>query len=48
MEEFTIRGWVLILPGCHWLYEPQVGVSTPWGTVSTRETTVFDPGLSEV
>ena len=31
MEEFLIRGWVLIVPGWRWLYENQVGVSTPWG-----------------
>ena len=29
----------------HWVYEPQVGVSTPCGAVSTRETTIFVPGL---
>ena len=34
--------------GWRWLYEHQVGVSTPSGAVSTRETTVFVPGLSEL
>ena len=30
-----MRGWDLILPGWRWLYEPQFGVYTPWGAVST-------------
>ena len=34
------RGW-------HWVYELQVGVSTPCGAVSTRGTTIFVPGFLE-
>ena len=45
---FNIRGWDHILPGWCWLNEPQVEVSTPCGTVSTRGTTVFIPGLLEL
>ena len=48
MEIFLIRGYFLILPRWRWLCEPQVGVSTPWRAVSTRGTTVFVPGLSEL
>ena len=37
MEVFLIRGSDnIILPGWRWLYECQVGGSTPWGAVSTR------------
>ena len=45
MKGFLIRVWDLILPGWRWLYEPQVGVSTPRGTVSTRGTTMSSPSL---
>ena len=40
-----IRGWDLIFTGWRWPYEPQAGVSTSSGAVSTRGTTVFIPGL---
>ena len=43
-----IQGWDLILTGWRWLHEPQVEVSTPWGAVSTRGTTVFVPDLLEL
>ena len=36
MQAFLIRGKEFILTGWRWLYEPQVGVSTPWEAVSTR------------
>ena len=42
-EEFLIRGPDIILAGWRWLYEPQVGVSTPCGAVSTRWTAVSYP-----
>ena len=48
MEIFLIWRWDIIFPGWRWLYEPQIGVSTPCSTVSTRETTVFVPGLVEL
>ena len=56
IEGFLIRGWDPILPVWRWLHEPQpisnqpvgVDVSTPCGTVSTRGTTVFVPGVFEV
>ena len=43
MEGFMIRVWDLtgILPGWCWLYEPQVGVSTTCGAVSTLGTTAL-------
>ena len=44
-EGFLIRGWDLILTGWRCLYEPQLGVSTPSGAVSTMGTSVFIPGL---
>ena len=47
MEAFLVWGWDIIIPWWRWIYEYQVEVSTPWGAVSTRETTVFVPGLSE-
>ena len=43
MEGFPIRAWDLILPGLRWSYEPQVGVTTPCGAVSTPGTTAFVP-----
>ena len=43
-----MRGWDIFLPGRHWIYEPQVVFSTPWGAVSTRGTTVFVSGLLEL
>ena len=48
MEGCVIRGWGLIIPGWRWLHDPQVWVSTPFGEVSTRGTTVFVPGLLEL
>ena len=36
-----MRGWDLSLPGWRWLYEPQFGVSTPCGAVSTQGITDF-------
>ena len=52
------RGWVPILPGCPRytrLRAPanqrsarEIGVSTPCGAVSTRENSIFVPGLSEL
>ena len=47
-EGFMIRGCYHILPHWCWLYNPQVGVSTPCGAVSTRGTTAFVPGLLEL
>ena len=47
MQGFMIRGRDLILPGWRWLYEPQVGVSTPFEAVSTRGTNVFIPDSLE-
>ena len=47
LSRFLILGWYLILPGCS-LYKPQVVISTPCGEVSTRETTVFVPGLLDL
>ena len=44
MEGLLIRGWHIILPGCRWRYEPQVGVSTPCGAVSTHR----EPPLSSL
>ena len=38
-----MRGYELLLPGWCLLYEPQVGVSTTCGEISTRGTTVFRP-----
>ena len=40
-----IRGWDFIFPGWRWLYEPQVGDSTPCGVVSTPGNAVFIPGF---
>ena len=57
IKVFFIRGWKPIFPGVPWLYvrspanqQPAsgAGVSTPCGAVSTRETTVFVPRLSEL
>ena len=48
MEAFLIREWDIVLPRWSWLYEYQFGVSTPWGAVPTRETTVFVRGWSEL
>ena len=48
MEGFIIRGWDLILPGWRCVYEPQVGVATPCGAVSSRGTIVFVPGPSQL
>ena len=48
MDGFLIQGWDLILTGWRWLHEPQVGVCTLCGAVSTRETTVLVPGLLEL
>ena len=48
MEGFLIRGWHTFFPGWCWLYDPQVGVSTPCGPVSTRRTAVFVPDLLEL
>ena len=48
MEGFLIGVWNLILTEWRWLYEPQVGVSTPCGAVSTRGNTVSVPGLLEL
>ena len=53
MKGYMIRGWGVILPGWRWLHESQqishqpvgLGVSTPYGAVSTRVTTVFVLGL---
>ena len=47
MEAFMIGDGALSSPG-GWLHEPQVEVSTPWGAVSTRGTTVFVPDLLEL
>ena len=46
MDGFLIQEWNL--PGWRWLHEPQVGVSTPCGAVSTTGATVFVPGLLEL
>ena len=43
-----MRGWDFILPGWCWLYEYQIGDSTPCGEVSTLGTIVFVPGLFEL
>ena len=40
MEGFLIQGRDLILTGWRWLHEPQVGVSTPWGALSTGGVTL--------
>ena len=48
MEGFLLRGWDFILPGWRWLYEPQIGISTPCGAASTRGTAVFVPSLLEL
>ena len=48
MEGFLIWEWGLIFPGWRWLYEPQVGVSTPSGAVLTREVSVVILGLLEL
>ena len=48
MEGVLVWEWGLFLPGWRWLYEFQVGVSTPWESVSTRGTTVFVPGLLDL
>ena len=48
MKGFMIVGWDLILSGWSWPYQPQVGVSKPCLTVSTRDTTVFVPGLLQL
>ena len=45
MEGFLIRGRDLALPGWVSLYEPQVGVSTPYGALLCREATGVVPGL---
>ena len=57
MKGFMIRGWGAILPrGALTLCMSPgnqrsasgVGVSTPCGAVSTREKTIFVPGVSEL
>ena len=48
MEGFLIWEWGLIFPGWRWLYEPQVGVSTPSGAVLTQEISVVILGLLEL
>ena len=45
-EIFMIRGWDLVLPRCRRLYEPQVEVCTPCGSVSIR--TIAVPGFLEL
>ena len=42
-RRILIRGWDLILPLWHWLYESQVEVSTACGATSTQGTTMFVP-----
>ena len=48
MEGFPIRGWDHNPRAGRWLYEPQVGVSTPCGAVLTRGTTMFVSSILEL
>ena len=48
MEGILIRVLELLFLGWRWLYEPQVGFSTPCGAVSTRGIAVFVSGSSEL
>ena len=48
MEGFSIPGFDVVFPGCCWLTEPEVEVSTLRGAVSPRGTTVLVPSLLEL
>ena len=48
MEALRMRAWDFSRLGWRCLCEYQVGVSIPYGTVSTRGTTFFVPGLLDL